>query len=831
MPIPLPDRFIRSDHRPRRLAPWLGALLASLASAVGTAQSVFINEIHYANAGPDRDEAIEIVGPAGTVLDGWQVVLYDGDGGKLYASYPLTGTLPDQRDGLGLYLLLPGADVLQNGDPDGIALVDAGGAVVQFLSYGGSLVAADGPAAGQTSVPMEVTQSDTTPAGQSLQLVGAGSEYGDFVWAPPAGETYGLPNRTQRLASQTGAPGPALASCPAASDDTSLTTIMAVQGADDQSPFHNRVVTVEGTVTAVFPDARAPRRFFVQDPLGDDDPATSDGLYVASGPVQLAVGERVRVTGTVAELRHGTRRHTHTALIAVEALRRCGPGNAVAAQSLEFPLQSRKSLEALEGMLIRIDEELTVSDVYQLGQQGMVTVAANGRRIHPTNNVDPDAGNDAPRTVAQVGRDNHLNYLLLDDGSHTIQPETFYTTADGRPLRVGDTVSGLVGVLGQDLGSYRLHPVVDPVFREGNRRPLAPRHRGGRTRVASLNGLDYFIAPWDLNRGAANAAELERQAAKLVAALAGLDADVVGLTGVERTEPDADAAVRDLVERLNARVGEGSYAVVPAPPWSGRGSTRNTLIYRPGRVARVGEARATDPRLDRNYRPLGNRPALAQTFEVDGERFTVVVSHLSGRGGCPRKDKDRANRNRGQGCWNQRRVAQADALLGFVAELATASGDPDVLVLGNLNAYGEEDPIDVLREGGLSDQIAGRLAPGKRYTHVHGGASGYPDHALGTASLQPQVATVAIWHINADESPALDYRMSNPDHLYRADPFRSAVRDPLVVDLRPGGAVVDPGDGVAHGHRGQLGEWSGSDVGSGRSLTSTSAICTAGRSR
>ena len=778
MPIPLLDPPAPSRHCRRRLATWAGALLSLLASAASPAQSVFINEIHYANAGPDRDEAVEIAGPAGTVLDGWRVVLYDGSTGRVYASYPLAGTLPDQRDGFGLFLLLPGEEILHDGAPDGIALVDAGGAVVQFLSHGGHFSAEDGPAAGQQSVDIGVAESAATPAGQSLQLAGSGSHYGDFVWAAPARETYGQPNRHQRFGGSA-----AVAGCQESGGD--LTPIMAVQGADDQSPLKNRLVTVAGTVTAAFPDAQQPRRFFLQDPVGDGDPGTSDGLYVASGPVALAVGERVQVTGTVAELRHGPRRHTHTALIAVEEVIRCGPGEPVAAQSLAFPLTSRKSLEALEGMLIEIAGELTVSDVYNLARHGTVTVAANGRRLHPTNNVDPDASGEAAPTVARVARDNHLNYLLLDDGSHAVQPEGFYTVGDGRPLRVGDTVSGLRGVLAQDFGHYRLHPVTAPVFREGNRRPGAPRRRRGRTRVASLNLGNYFIAPWHENRGASSEEELSRQAAKLVAALTGLDADVVGLMEVERTRPDPDTAVWDLVARLNARVGEQTYAVVPAPAWTGRDVVRNAMIYRLDRVAPVGESLASDPRRDRRYAPLGLRPAMAQTFEADGERFTVMVAHLRARGGCP-DPKDKANRNHGQGCWNQQRVEQTRALLTLVEALVAASGDPDVLVMGELNAYGEEDPIDSLREGGLSDQIARHLAPGERYTHVHRGDSGYPDHALSTASLDPQVEDVTIWHINADESPALGYQADNPDHLYRPHPFRSASHDPVLVDLVPG---------------------------------------------
>ena len=46
--------------------------------------TVFINEIHYDNIGTDSDEFVEIAGPAGTSLEGYSIVLYNGSGGAVY---------------------------------------------------------------------------------------------------------------------------------------------------------------------------------------------------------------------------------------------------------------------------------------------------------------------------------------------------------------------------------------------------------------------------------------------------------------------------------------------------------------------------------------------------------------------------------------------------------------------------------------------------------------------------------------------------------------------------------------------------------------------------
>jgi len=155
---------------------------------------VFINEIHYDTSGADVNEGIEIAGPAGTNLTGWSLVLYNGNGGVTYGTTALSGTIPDQDDGYGtLAFLVPG---LQNGSPDGFALVNPFGQVVQFLSYEGTLTATNGPAAGMTSVDIGVSENGV-PVGTSLQLGGSGFTADDFTYQPTQIATFGQVNTGQ----------------------------------------------------------------------------------------------------------------------------------------------------------------------------------------------------------------------------------------------------------------------------------------------------------------------------------------------------------------------------------------------------------------------------------------------------------------------------------------------------------------------------------------------------------------------------------------------------------------------------------------------------------
>lgn len=165
-------------------------------SASAHAATVFVNELHYDNDGGDVGEAVEIAGPAGTDLTGWSLVLYNGnDGGTYPAGIGLAGILPDQSNGFGaLGFPVPG---MQNGAPDGLALVDDAGAVVQFLSYEGSFTATDGPATGLTSMDIGVEEATGTPAGTSLQLIGSGRASGDFSWAAGLPDSFGAINAGQ----------------------------------------------------------------------------------------------------------------------------------------------------------------------------------------------------------------------------------------------------------------------------------------------------------------------------------------------------------------------------------------------------------------------------------------------------------------------------------------------------------------------------------------------------------------------------------------------------------------------------------------------------------
>ena len=175
---------------------FLGLLIVSfLFTGNLLAQSVFVNEFHYDNYSGDTNEGIEIAGPAGTDLTGWSIVEYNGNGGGTSGTTVLSGTIPDLQGGYGaIFFPISG---LQNGSPDGFALVNNNSEVVQFLSYEGSFTATAGIASGMLSTDVGVKEDPAPDAGYSLQLTGNGQNYQDFTWQAASLSTYDAINNGQ----------------------------------------------------------------------------------------------------------------------------------------------------------------------------------------------------------------------------------------------------------------------------------------------------------------------------------------------------------------------------------------------------------------------------------------------------------------------------------------------------------------------------------------------------------------------------------------------------------------------------------------------------------
>lgn len=604
-----------------------------------------------------------------------------------------------------------------------------------------------------------------------------------------------------------------------ADDDTLPTRISAIQGSGATSPMDGQVVVVEAVVVGDFQGASGLGGFFLQEEAGDEDgnPATSEGLFVFQGTNSTAVnvGDVVRVTGTVDDFGNGF--SSLTELTAITGVQVISSGHALPAPvHVSLPTATVAELEAFEGMRVAVDTTLTVTDTFTLGRYGEVLLSADG----PGNQPGTDARLDQYTQFNLPSATGNAAYqatiaprmLLLDDGRSLQNSDPVAYGRDGLPLsasntlRGGDTVSGLVGILDDrfgttDTGPYRLQATETVDFQATNARTANPGVNGNLV-VASFNVLNYFNGPtFPTSRGADNLTEFARQRDKIVSAIIGTGADVVGLLEIENDGYGSGSAIQSLVDALNAVAGVGMYAFVnPGRTVLGGDEIAVGMLYKPAKVSTVGAPAILDSSVDARFDSSVQRPSLAQTFRetLTGELFTPVINHLKSKGSVANLPGD-GDQGDGQGNSNATRTLGAEALVDWLAADPTGQHDKDFLVLGDLNAYAMEDPVRAIEAG--ADGIAGNaddfrnLLADSAYSYAFGGQWGALDHALGSASLGSQITGAAKWHINADEPTVLDYNTEFKSAnqlatLYAADAYRSSDHDPVVIGLNLGRTLV-----------------------------------------
>ena len=236
---------------------------------------------------------------------------------------------------------------------------------------------------------------------------------------------------------------------------------------------------------------------------------------------------------------------------------------------------------------------------------------------------------------------------------------------------------------------------------------------------------------------------------------------------------------------LNDLLGAGTYDFVDTGAIGGD-AIKVAFIYKPATVGLNGDFKVLDTPafLDPNNTGSDrNRPALAQTFTelANDQSVTVVVNHLKSKGSeCGEGDDDPE-----AGSCNLTRTLAAQELANWLAD-SDNGFDEDVLIIGDLNSYDKEDPIDALLAAGYSDLIADFLGE-YAYSYVFSGQWGYLDYAMANASLQSAVTGTTVWHINADEPDLIDYdttyKQDAQDALYEPNAYRASDHDPVIVGL------------------------------------------------
>lgn len=627
-------------------------------------------------------------------------------------------------------------------------------------------------------------------------------------------------------------------------NDFTVSKIHTIQGNAAASTLVGQEVTVEAIVTGVLTSSSGQIGYYLQeeDADADADASTSEGVFVFSSTA-VQVGDAVRVTGEVAEfsnLTEITNVQSTTVLGSGNAL------PTVTQVSLgmgpDFEAFEGMRVELISGG----QDPLTVVTNFNLDRFGEVQVA-EGNLTQPTQLFDAQtqaaevAALAAANTAGRLTIDdfstaqNPDTIRLMDDG--TGNPVTAAGYA-GETLRLGSEIaSSITGVMDERFGGYRVQaesPLdIDPT--SNARSATAPDVGAADIKVASFNVLNYFTTLSGGTgpsgtvgvRGARTPEDLQRQTDKIVNALIELDADVIGLQEVENNGFGATSATQALVDALNTALGgAASYAVADpqtANGFAGTDAITTGIIYKTDTVNLVdadiltfaeSSAAATFAAADAIQQITGqsdvgdfqrSRPATAATFtDMNGNELTVAVNHFKSKGDSGLEDAlndaiangavsqalvdalrndPNYDQGDGQGFWNQARADAAAELSAWLATNPTGGTGANTLILGDLNAYAQEDPVQTIEADGYTDLAEQEIGSGA-YSFVFDGQRGTLDYGLASSDLLDNVTGVAEWHINADEPDLLNYNSRfNDAGFYDTSVFAASDHDPLIIGL------------------------------------------------
>ena len=597
---------------------------------------------------------------------------------------------------------------------------------------------------------------------------------------------------------------------------TDATLISAIQGSDDASAEVGNSHIVEAVITGFRADG-----FFIQEETvqSDDDATTSEGLFV-DGSTDIEAGHIIRLYGEVGE-NYGLTTLTMDADVTPAD---CGASDDVLTTELAMPYDV--DLETLEGMLVSVTDA-TVTSQNNLWRYGELVVSDSIKR-QPSDVAAPLS--EAYEAAVEAAEASLLT--IEDDNSNSYPDEISYfpTFSYANAIRVGDTVTA-AGPLNYSFGTYRINPT--DVITVTSGREANPVVTEGNLSIATFNVLNYFNGEvtdsgevtfdYDANRGAEDETEFALQEGRIVEAIVGLNADVVGLMEIENDGFGDDSAIQALVTAINAELAEEEqYTFVSTADSSIIGTDAITvgLLYRASVVVPAGDAQIVDmpiQQIDEDS-VAQMRAALVQTFtHVESEKtFAVAVNHFKSKGSECAEDlaEDVSDTDVIQGSCNALRVSAAITL---AEALADESMPERVLILGDLNAYSAEDPVALLTDYTPEDRgytiktaintdmdegesvevetsygyhnLAEEFdADGYSYWYYGTEQVGSLDHVLASEAFLADAVDGAHWNINSPEvyqltyDQALTYYPDEDGYAFTdVGPYKSSDHDPFIA--------------------------------------------------
>ncbi len=536
-------------------------------------------------------------------------------------------------------------------------------------------------------------------------------------------------------------------------------TIPQIQGAGNSSTYIAQQVKTSGIVTAKYIGAGKINGFFMQDPVGDNTPLTSDGIFVYNTSDNVSIGDKVEITATVTEY------YNKTQLSNIVNISTISTNNSITPTKVVYNADTF-NWEQYEGMLLEFDQTLYVTGNYNLKLSGQLLLSPFIRYI-PTNKGVP-----ASAEYRENVNLNSKSQILLDDGIVSTNYSPIFFADENGTRRTGERIDNLIAVVDQTSSGYSIYPVSKPSF-YGNPRPTTPTNLGDyNLKVCGFNLEYYLTTNYGQGFGPNNESEAAKQHIKIMEALLAIDADIYGLIEIEQGQN----ALIKLTNSLNAATNSNRYSYIDDGGTIYGTYTKVGYIYRNDKFAPY-----LDLKSNNTPSPLHRKKAQAFTLKSNNERFIFSLNHFKSKSGCSTASGADADKGDGQSCYNATRVAESNSTLNFLNTCQNYYDDTDVLIMGDLNAYAKEDPITALINGGYTD-LHQVFSGDSAYSYLYQGQAGYLDHALASSSLKNQITGTQIFHINSDEPTMFEYGSTN----YQPNMYRCSDHDPVVVGIHLG---------------------------------------------
>ena len=527
-------------------------------------------------------------------------------------------------------------------------------------------------------------------------------------------------------------------------------SISEIHDVKDDTSFKDQFVKTKGLVAGVFQEVGELGGFFIQ----DHTIFSNRGIFVKTQRL-VHVGDEILITAKVVEYKNETR------LESVQSIQLLSEGNSVSKQSVSLPISLSK-MEQLEGSLIHIENELLISSSYSFLKYGQILLSTS-ELVQATEIYDAQLDS---QKIMDLSSPKQVNSIVIDDLSNMRFPFLDSLYCKSTDISIGNKCSGIIGFVSQFNDDYRIR-LIDDILVEAIEKEESSSVKGA-LKVMSFNLHNLFNGDgkgdgFPTPRGAKTYKSYQLQLAKLKAAICAADPDIIAMMELENDGEDSLSTLVQFCIYLNLKNPSRKYTVSLTGTSSSSDFIKTGIIYDANSVTALTTAKY-------HKNPIFSRPPLFQRFNYGGNsEFILSVNHFKSKSprGAQGLNEDQKD---GQAAYNYKRKQQAEVLLNLVDSLYE---NDDLLIVGDFNAYTNEDPIQLLESNNLK-----RLEVSK-YSYEYKGRKGNLDHAFVSKNFESSIKEIKVWDINASYPNWIDYRHELADSTY----YRSSDHNPILIGL------------------------------------------------